>query len=97
MLKFKLINENKDISEPGEACEMMITAMKEAIAVVHKEAVNLSQDDIAYWLNIIGSFDPNERPSMAQDVKACRSTKGALFACTVVKLAKKYGVSLSVF
>jgi len=79
---------NSLVQKPGEARFMMIDTMKEAIAVARKEGVNLSQEDIDYWLKIIDTLDPNERPSMAQDVNTRRSTEVALFAGTVVKLAK---------
>ena len=80
------------VQKPGEAREMMIATMQEAIEVARKEGVNLSQEDIEYWLKIIDTLDPNERPSMAQDVNAGRQTEVALFAGTVVKLAKKHSI-----
>jgi len=85
---------NSLVQQPGEAREMMIDTMKEAIVVAQKEGVNLSQGDIDYWLKIIDTLAPNERPSMAQDVNAGRSTEVALFAGTVVKLAKKHSISV---
>ncbi|MDX8339869.1 ketopantoate reductase family protein [Draconibacterium sp. IB214405] len=85
---------NDLVQKSGEARNMMIDTMKEAIAVANKEGVNLSQDDIDYWLKIIDTLAPNERPSMAQDVLAGRSTEVALFAGTVVKRAKKHAVSV---
>jgi len=85
---------NELVQKEGEAREMMIDTMKEAIAVASKESVNLSQEDILYWLKIIDTLAPNERPSMAQDVNAGRSTEVALFAGTVVKLAKKHALSV---
>ncbi len=85
---------NDLVQKPGEARNMMIDTMKEAIAVANKEGVNLSQEDIDYWLKIIGALAPNERPSMAQDVMAGRPTEVALFAGTVVKLAKKHAISV---
>jgi len=87
---------NSFVQKPGEAREMMLAAINEAIAVANKEGVNLTNEDVDYWLNIIDHLDPNERPSMAQDVKAGRSTEVALFAGTVVKLAKKHNVSVPI-
>jgi len=83
---------NSLVQKPGEARDMMIDTMEEAIAVASKEGVNLSQEDIKYWLKIIDTLAPNERPSMAQDVNAGRPTEVALFAGTVVKLAKKHSI-----
>lgn len=83
---------NSLVQKPGEARFMMIDTMKEAIAIAHKEGVFLSQEDIDYWLKIIDTLAPNERPSMAQDVNAGRPTEVALFAGTVVTLAKKHAI-----
>jgi len=85
---------NSLVQKPGEARDMMIDTMKEAITVARKEGVSLSQEDIEYWLKIIDTLAPNERPSMAQDVIAGRPTEVALFAGTVVKLAKKHSISV---
>lgn len=87
---------NSLVQKPGEARGLMITAMEEAIAVAHQEGVVLTKDDITYWLKIIDRLDPNERPSMAQDVVAGRPTEVALFAGTVVALAKKHAIAVPV-
>ncbi len=87
---------NELIQQPGKARNMVIAAMEEVIAVAKQEGVNLSKDDVVYWMNIIDSLDPNERPSMAQDVKAGRSTEVGLFAGTIVALGKKHSVPVPV-
>jgi len=87
---------NSLVQQPGKARDLMVTAMDEAIAVAYEEGVSLTTDDVAYWLRIIGGLDPNERPSMAQDVQAGRQTEVALFAGTVVALAKKHAMSVPV-
>lgn len=87
---------NALIQKPGNARDMVVSAMEEVIAVAQKEGVRLTRDDINYWLKIIDSLDPNERPSMAQDVKAGRPTEVDLFAGTIVALGRKYDISVPV-
>lgn len=87
---------NQLVQQPGEARDLMIAAMNEALTVANKEGVSLTEEDVSYWLKVMGGLDPNERPSMAQDVLAGRPTEVALFAGTVVNLARKHAVSVPV-
>ena len=41
------------IHVPGEAREAMIAAMREVAAVGRAEGVDLTEEDVAYWLDII--------------------------------------------
>lgn len=87
---------NKSVQEPGEARDMMIAAMKEVIRVAELEGVGLSDLDIDYWLHVIATLDADGMPSMAQDVRADRSTEVELFAGTIIKLAKKHNIDVAV-
>jgi len=87
---------NRGIQEPGEMRDLMISAMKEVLLVAECEKVNLTYDDISYWLDVIATLEPNGMPSMAQDVKAGRNTEVELFAGTMVKLARKHNLDLPV-
>ncbi len=87
---------NEIVQQPGEARNMVVSAMEEVLAVALKEGVGLTKDDISYWLNIIDSLEPKGSPSMAQDVKAGRPTEVDLFAGTIVSLAKKHGIAVPV-
>lgn len=87
---------NSLVQTPGEPRDMMLAAMNEARAVAAHEGVILTDEDVNYWMNIIDTLAPDERPSMAQDVKAGRATEVALFAGTVVKLAKKHAIPVPV-
>lgn len=88
--------EYRLVQQPGEARDMMISAMREVILVAEKEGVNLSESDIDYWMNIVSKLGPEERPSMSQDVRDGRPTEVALFAGTIVALGKKHGISVPV-
>lgn len=80
------------VCRPGKAHEAMLAAMREAMAVARKEGVALVQQDIAYWLEVLGRLAPQNVPSMKQDVDAKRKTEVELFAGTVIKLGEKHGV-----
>jgi len=87
---------NVAVQQPGEIREHMIRAMEEVIKVAQHEGVDLSYEDIEYWLKLIATLEPHGMPSMAQDVKANRTTEVELFAGTIVKLGKQYNVDVPV-
>lgn len=82
-----------EVQKEGKARDTMIAAMREVIALSEKEGVYLTEEDLNYWLKVLGTLGPNGKPSMAQDVDARRFSEVELFAGTVVKLGKKYGVA----
>lgn len=77
---------------PGKPRETMIKAMEEVIAVAKEEGINLSQDDIHYWLSIVDTLSPSGKPSMLQDVEAKRPTEVELFSGTAIRLGRKHGI-----
>jgi len=78
---------------PGEARDTMISAMREVLVLSEKEHVNLTQEDIDYWLGILAGLNPEGKPSMQQDVETKRFSEVELFAGTVLERSKKYGLS----
>ena len=58
------------IHVPGEAREAMIAAMREVAAVGRAEGVDLTEEDVAYWLDIIDHLNPEGLPSLRQDAGA---------------------------
>lgn len=84
------------VHEQGEARDTMIAAMREVMALSEKENVHLTEDDLNYWLQVLGTLSPTGKPSMAQDVEAKRYSEVELFAGTVLKLAKKHGIQTPV-
>jgi 2-dehydropantoate 2-reductase len=81
-----------EVQHEGPARSMMILAMREVITLAEKEGVRLTEEDLDYWLSVLGTLSPDGKPSMAQDVEARRFSEVELFSGTVVKLGKKYGV-----
>lgn len=81
-----------EVQREGQARDMMISAMREVINLSEKEGVNLTEEDLHYWLSVLGTLSPEGKPSMAQDIEAKRFSEVELFAGTVLELGKKYGV-----
>jgi 2-dehydropantoate 2-reductase len=84
------------LQKEGPIREMMIAAMEEVAALAEKEGVTLTQDDIAYWLNVIGGLNPKGKTSMQQDIEAKRQSEIEMFGGTILALAEKHGVDTPV-
>ena len=84
------------IQQDGEARDVMIAAMREVIQLSRYEGVNLTEDDLHYWVNVLSGLSPLGKPSMRQDVEAKRPSEVALFSGTVLALARKHGLDTPV-
>lgn len=84
------------VQEPGEARDMMEKAMREVMLLGEKEGVAITEKDINEYMNLIDNMNPHGMPSMRQDGLARRKSEVELFSGTVLKLAKKHGVSVPV-
>lgn len=71
-------------------------AMKEVQKVAKAKGIDLKDQDIEAWIDLVNSLRPDGMPSMAQDVQAKRKTELALFSGTIVPLAKKEGIEVPV-
>lgn len=80
------------IQTEGEARETMIAAMREVIPLSEAEGVTLTEGDLAYWLKVLSTLNPEGKPSMRQDMEAKRCTEVELFSGTVLALGKKHGL-----
>lgn len=80
------------IQATGEPRQVMIAAMREVIDLSQKLGINLNEDDLSYWLNVLTDLNPSGMPSMRQDMAAGRKTEVELFAGTAITLGKKHGV-----
>jgi 2-dehydropantoate 2-reductase len=85
-----------EIVKAGSARDTLIAAMREVLRLSEKEGIDLTEEDLAYWVKILETLNPEGRPSMRQDVDAKRPSEVELFAGTVVKLGKKHNVSTPV-
>ena len=80
------------VQREGRARDTMIAAMREVIALSGKEGVHLTEEDLQYWLDILGTLGPSGKPSMAQDAEAHRPSEVELFAGTVIEMGRKHGL-----
>lgn len=84
------------VQKPGEARDLMIAAMHEAMAVAQKEMVSVTEQDLKEYLDLIDTLSPEGMPSMRQDGLARRYSEVELFAGTVLQKANKYGIAVPV-
>jgi 2-dehydropantoate 2-reductase len=80
----------------GAARELLESASREVLPIAARAGVNLVAEDIQSYLRIIDSLAPQGKTSMLQDVEAHRQTEVELFAGTVAKLGRKYGIATPV-
>ncbi len=84
------------IQQPGEARRTMIAAMEEVIPLAAAEGIELTQQDLNYWLGVLDTLRPEGKPSLAQDLDFGKPTEVELFAGTVLKLGTKHSVDTPV-
>ena len=84
------------LQSPGKARDAMLAAMREVLALAPHVRVDLKESNIDDWMRILATLSPTGTPSMRQDSDAKRPTEVELFAGTVVRLGKKYGVATPV-
>jgi len=75
-----------------EARDLMMSAAMEVIPIAQKEGVNLKEEDIGNFMDIMYTMTPDGKTSMLQDVDAGRKTEVELFALTVMELGRKHGI-----
>jgi 2-dehydropantoate 2-reductase len=80
------------IQVPGKPREVMIEAMKEIMELSQKEGVNLTAEDLQYWLRVVDALSPEGKTSMLQDIEARRPSEVELFSGTAIKLGRKHNV-----
>jgi 2-dehydropantoate 2-reductase len=75
-----------------EARDLMESAMREVIMLSEKAQVNLTEDDIKMFNEILLGLNPQGKTSMLQDVEAGRKTEVEMFAGKVIALGRQYHV-----
>lgn len=81
------------LTEGSEENWIFIAAMEEVIALANAYGIALSQEDLDYYVKIIGTLSPTGVPSMRQDGIAKRYSEVEMFAGTVMRLAKPKNIS----
>ena len=84
------------IQRPGPARDRMIAAMREVIPLSRLEGVPVTEDDLAFYVDLMDTLSPEGMPSMRQDGLAHRKSEVELFAGTVCRLAHRHGLAVPV-
>lgn len=85
-------NDYSSVLKEGKYRDIMIAAMREVMTISKKEGVSLTDEDLSYWLSVVGKLSHQGKPSMRQDVEAKRYSELDLFAGTVIELGKKHDI-----
>jgi len=80
------------VQAAGPARDLMIAAQREVVAVAQASGVDLDDEDITRFLDVLTTLGPENYTSMAQDALAHRRTEVDQFAGIVVELGERYGV-----
>ena len=67
-------------------------AMNEVLSIAKVSNIDLREEDIDDFVNLMNNFSPMGRTSMLQDVEAKRKTEVDYFAGTVIEMGKKLNV-----
>ncbi|MFA7424175.1 MAG: ketopantoate reductase family protein [Desulfosarcinaceae bacterium] len=76
----------------AEARDLMEALMREVIALAGPSGVNLGEQDITDWYQVLKTLSPDGKTSMLQDVEAGRKTEVEIFGGTVVALGQRHDV-----
>ncbi len=74
----------------------MVSAMREVMLLARAEGVDLTEEDLKFYLSLLKTFSPEATPSMGQDRINRRRSEVELFAGTVLRLAEKHGILVPV-
>jgi 2-dehydropantoate 2-reductase len=78
------------------AREVMVAAQREVIAVAGACGVDLGEEDLDRWLDVLAALGPDNYTSMAQDAIAGRPTEVDSFAGAMIDLGRRTGVPVPV-
>ena len=81
---------------PGEAHDTMIGAMREVIRLARAEHVNLTEQDLDSYIDLLKTLSPDGMPSMRHDSLSHRPSEVEMFSGTVREMAKKHGLATPV-
>lgn len=84
------------VQHDGPAKDLMVAAMKEVQLLAGKQGYTLTDGDIAGYVRMLTTLDPEGMPSMRQDGLLHRPTEVEMFAGTVIRLAGECGVEVPV-
>lgn len=71
-------------------------AMREVILLAKAEKINVTEEDLKFYIDITRTLDPDGTPSMGQDRIQKRKSEVEIFAGTVIKKAKEHGIEVPI-
>ena len=74
----------------------MLAAMRETQQLARLEGYPIPDSEYDAWVALCDSLSPDGMPSMRQDGLAGRASEVELFAGTIIREAKKYGLPVPV-
>ena len=75
---------------------LMVSAMREAKLVALAEGINLTEEDLVDYVELMRSLTPDSMPSMAQDRIRKKPSEVGIFSGTVRAIAEKHGILVPV-
>lgn len=78
--------------QEGKPRDLMISLMREVLALSQHAGVCLGEDALVKWFAVLATLGAEGKTSMLQDVEARRKTEVDLFATEAVRLGEMYGV-----
>jgi 2-dehydropantoate 2-reductase len=75
-----------------DAQALMETLMREVLVLAQRVGVNLGEQDLDGWYDVLKTLSPKGKTSMLQDIEAGRKTEVEIFAGKVVQLGQSYGI-----
>ena len=83
--------------EPGsEAFAMMTGAMREVCAIAREKGIPVGEREVAQYLNILRTLDPEALPSMGQDRRQKNPSEVDMFAGVVNRMGEELGIATPV-
>lgn len=84
------------VQKPGKDRQMMMAAMAEVVALAKKYQIQVTDEDLQSYVELIDTLSPDGMPSMRQDGLAGRQTEVELFAGAVIRKAEACGLDVPV-
>ncbi len=84
------------VLQKGEPNRIMISAMREVVALAAAEGIPLSEKDINQYVDILKTLNPEGTPSMGQDRINRKPSEVEMFAGTIIRLAQKHEIYVPV-
>jgi len=81
------------IQKPGEARELMISAMREVISLADKESICLTEEDLDFYVALVDTLNPLGIPSMRHDGLYKIKSEVEMFSGKVLELSNKHNLS----